>query len=159
MCWGANVPQALFLSAETLRLGISTFRLKRAQAKKIHKGQILDSTNFTQIQCKEKICNLGQNSCLDRKADKQQYSNRNSTNTMVATIALIFILRQIQKKQYLWVNMKRKEQQIQILHWMGLWERNIWTNVSQAALSHAERRWRQYTASSSLLSLGQSRLT
>ena len=56
-------------------------------------------------------------------------------------------------------NTKRKEQQIQILHWMGLWERNIWTNVSQAALSHAERRWRQYTASSSLLSLGQSRLT
>ena len=88
----------------------------RVKLKKIHKSQILENTNFTQIQCKEKICCLGQNSCLDRKADKQQYNNWNSTNTLVAMIALIFILRQIQKKQYLWVNMKRKEQQIQILH-------------------------------------------
>ena len=69
----------------------------KGQAKKIHKSQILENTKFTQIQCKEKICCLGQNSCLDRKADKQQCNNRNRTNTLVATIALIFILRQIQK--------------------------------------------------------------
>ena len=79
------------------KLYVLEFQLSDYSELKIHKGQILESTNFTQIQCKEKICNLGQNSCLDRKADKQQYSNRNSTNTMLATIALIFILRQIQK--------------------------------------------------------------
>ena len=80
-----------------LKLYVLEFQLSDYNELKIHEGQILESTIFTQIHCKEKICNLGQNSCLDRKADKQQYSNRNSTNTMLATIALIFILRQIQK--------------------------------------------------------------